>query len=433
MKRAYIYARVSTDEQAKHGYSIGAQLDDLRGYAEKHDFTVVHEYVDEGVSGQKGYKKRPALTAMLQELDGVDVILFIKLDRWFRSVKLYYEAQEILDAHGVSWIATQEDYETVTSAGKFKVNIMLSIAQAESERTSERIKFVFDAKRQAGETVSGKVPLGFCIKDKHLAIDDHGAEIVKEIFNTYVDTHSIVAVQTMLREKHGLSYTYFGIKTILERRDYLGKDGLPAIIERELFRRAQELRAARSQRRARTDRIYLFSGMIYCADCGGRMSSVYDPKNHHKYYKCAMHYEYGLSRCRHLKYIREEAVERYLLDHLLDAVDAYNLDAQEQYRQQTAAKKDPEKIQKKMQKLKDLYLDDLISKEVYEADYRRLQSDLDSLTVYAPKLISRKEIEDSLRLYSTFSDENKKSFWTRVIRRVETTNDGLISFTAGCV
>lgn len=430
MKTAYIYARVSTEEQARHGYSIGAQLEELRAYAEKHDYTVADEFLDEGVSGQKGWKKRPQLSAMLQRLDGIDVILFIKLDRWFRSVKLYYEAQDVLDEHGVSWIATQEDYETVTSAGKFKVNIMLSIAQAESERTSERIKFVFDAKRAKGESVSGKVPLGFCLIDKKLAHDPEGVKAVQDVFSTYIGTHSIVKVQTMLREKYGLSYTYYGIKTILERKSYLGTETLPAIIDRGTFRRAQELRAARSQRRARTDRVYLFSGIIYCRDCGGRMRSSYDAVNDHKYYSCCTHYEYGNSRCGHYKYVREDKVEAYLLDHLLDGIDATNLQARQTYMEQfkAAAKVDPEKIKRKMQKLKDLYLEDLISKEVYEHDYHKLQGDLDALNVCEPKLIDRREIEESLKLYGQLNDAGKKAFWNRVISRVDVDSDGQIFF-----
>lgn len=435
MKRAYIYVRVSTDEQAKHGYSIGAQLAFLREYAQKNGYIVIAEYVDEGVSGQKGWKKRPQLSAMMQNLDGVDVILFIKLDRWFRSVKLYYEAQSVLDEHGVSWIAAQEDYETVTSAGKFKVNIMLSIAQAESERTSERIKFVFDAKRAKGESVSGKVAIGYRLVDKKLALDPAGVTVVQDVFSTYIDTQSIVAVQTMLREDHGLSYTYYGIKQILERKLYLGSDTLPAIIDKETFRRAQELRAARSQRKSRPDRTYLFSGIIFCADCGRRMSSCYDAVNEHAYYKCETHYEYGNSRCKHLKFMREDKVEQFAVDHLLDAIDDYNLEASRQFEEikKAASKKDPAKIKKKMQKLKDLYLEDLISKEVYEHDYLQLQKELDAVALSAPKLIEKQEIEGILTAYQTLSRENKRAFWHRIIRRIDVDSEGNIFFSVSCI
>ena len=101
MKRAALYCRVSTEEQARHGYSIGAQLEALRRYAKEQGYVIVGEYLDEGISGQKGYKKRPAMTELMQALDRVDVILFIRLDRWFRSVKLFYQVQDLLDAHGV--------------------------------------------------------------------------------------------------------------------------------------------------------------------------------------------------------------------------------------------------------------------------------------------------------------------------------------------
>ena len=72
------------------------------------------------------------------EAGKIDLILFIKLDRLFHNVADYYEVQKILDAHGVHWQTVLEDYETITSSGQFKVNIMLSVAQNEADRTSEK-------------------------------------------------------------------------------------------------------------------------------------------------------------------------------------------------------------------------------------------------------------------------------------------------------
>ena len=98
-KTAALYMRVSTEEQARHGDSIEAQRQALREYAVAHDLAIVGEYADEGISGQKPVRKRPALSEMLAEVEAgkIDLILFTKLDRWFRSVKLYYQAQEVLD------------------------------------------------------------------------------------------------------------------------------------------------------------------------------------------------------------------------------------------------------------------------------------------------------------------------------------------------
>ena len=148
MNRVALYCRVSSEEQVRHGYSLGAQLTALKEYAKKHRYAVMGEFVDEGISARKSYKKRPALLRLLEAVqdDQVDIILFIKLDRWFRNVKAYYQVQPILDQHNTAWQAILEDYETVTASGRLKVNIMLSVAENEADRTAERIKFVFEDK-----------------------------------------------------------------------------------------------------------------------------------------------------------------------------------------------------------------------------------------------------------------------------------------------
>ena len=77
-----------------------------------------------------------------------------------------------------------------------------------------------------------------------------------------------------------------------------------------------------------------------------------------------------------------------------------------------------------MEKLKDLYLDDLITKDVYERDYRALENELDALAAYAPHFIKKLDVEESLKLYATFNDETKKAFWSRTVRRVDVDVDG---------
>ena len=129
--RAALYIRVSSDEQARHGLSLQEQRDALTRYAQEHKMTVAGIYEDAGISARKPYKKRPALLRLLGDckVGKVDTILFIKLDRWFRNVAGYYDVQTQLDQYGVTWQATEEDYETRTASGRLKVNIMLSVAQ----------------------------------------------------------------------------------------------------------------------------------------------------------------------------------------------------------------------------------------------------------------------------------------------------------------
>ena len=102
-RRAALYIRVSTEEQAKHGYSLEAQEKKLKAYSKEHGYKVADIYIDEGKSARKAYTKRPEFMRMMDDVkaDKIDVILFIKLDRWFRNIYDYYKIQEILDAHGV--------------------------------------------------------------------------------------------------------------------------------------------------------------------------------------------------------------------------------------------------------------------------------------------------------------------------------------------
>ena len=97
--RVAIYGRVSTEEQALRGFSIEAQVDALKEYAKKNNMKIVDIYLDEGISGAKPPLKRPALNRLLEDVKAgkIDMILFTKLDRWFRSVKEYFKVQEILE------------------------------------------------------------------------------------------------------------------------------------------------------------------------------------------------------------------------------------------------------------------------------------------------------------------------------------------------
>ena len=161
-RRAALYIRVSTDEQAKQGFSLPAQEEDLREYARRSGYAVAGLYVDDGVSARKKYTQRKALMRLLSdvEADKIDIILFIKLDRWFRNIADYYKIQEILDAHNVAWKTTQENYDTETTNGRLYINIRLSVAQDESDRTGDRIRFVNESKAARGECINGMLPIG---------------------------------------------------------------------------------------------------------------------------------------------------------------------------------------------------------------------------------------------------------------------------------
>ena len=116
--KVFLYLRVSSEEQVKHGYSLDAQYEALKDFCEKNNHVVLGVYKDEGISGRKPYTKRPAMMELLNDLGKVrpDIILFTKLDRWFRNIKEYYKVQDILDKYKVDWKAINEEYDTSTAS-----------------------------------------------------------------------------------------------------------------------------------------------------------------------------------------------------------------------------------------------------------------------------------------------------------------------------
>lgn len=408
--RVCLYCRVSTDEQARHGLSLGAQMDALRKFANDHHYTIVGEYTDEGISARKTYKKRPALLRLLKavEQDEVDLILFCKLDRWFRNVAAYYQVQPILDAHNVAWQAIHEDYETLTAGGRMKVNIMLSVAENEADRTSERIKFVFEDKRARGECCSGKVGFGFKLENKRRAVDEETMPIVRAAFQKYIDTRSINETRALLDTKYNVQFSYLGMKRLLKRKHYLDPVG------RETFMRAQEFLAAASTRQPKQKYTYLFTGIVYCHECGARMRGFSRGEKNLIYYICGNHHEYQNKYCTNQKHMNEAQIESFLLDNIIPAIRDYNIKIVEN----ATPPVDTDKIKRKMEKLKDLYLDDLITKDVYEADYLALQKALEH-TVVAPQTISVESCESMLQKYHELSKASQKALWGRLVRRIE--------------
>ena len=126
IERCAAYIRVSTQEQKLHGLSLDAQRDKLKEYAQKNHLKIVEWYEDEGVSGRKLIKKRPELQRMINDAKDkkFERIIFIKLDRFFRSIAEYHECMKIIDP--VIWTASEEKYDLSTANGRAFVNMKLN-------------------------------------------------------------------------------------------------------------------------------------------------------------------------------------------------------------------------------------------------------------------------------------------------------------------
>ena len=421
-----IYARVSTEEQARHGISIEAQMDALRKWASDQNHEVVGEYIDNGVSARKSPSKRPELQRLLNDLPALktELVAFCKLDRWTRNVKGYYQVQEVLDHNKVAWIAIQEDYETITASGRFKVNIMLSVAENEADRTSERIKSVFEHKVNLGQAINGAVPLGFRIEGKRFAHSEDKQAVVAA-FEEFAKHGNKSAIRDMLQFKYGARMSFTGVTRMLKNRLYIGEyRGNPnycePIIPRTLFDRVQHDLECRPARNAPSNRTYLFSGLIICNECGRRMSVA--RAEDRIYYRCnAGHYTY--KDCPNSTFIGEAALEASALTQLSDLVA--NLAVEYQRPVQKSPEIDAASIQRKLDRLKDLYIEGDITKEKYRQQRDQLTA---LLTVKSEKPSNVLPIvgTDFEANYKALDRPERKLFWRQIIDKIIAGADGSV-------
>ena len=441
IKRAALYARVSTEEQAMHGVSLDAQRERLLSYAKENGLTVVDTYVDEGISARKRYTRRPEFVRMLEDVKAkkIDVVLFIKLDRWFRNIADYYEVQAILDKYKVQWIATEEDYDTTTANGRLALNIKLAIAQDESDRTSERIKFVFQNMVKEGRVISGQTPRGFKIENKRVVVDEEMLPVVKEIFEKYLDVRSIRETSRYIWDTYNINIDLRSMKNILTNRWYIGeaygiKGWCPQIIDENVFELASNLVQVRAERcnNTRSDRVYLFTGLLFCAECGKRLST-YTARNYNKdgtirefiYYRCG---QKTLHRCTMSRQFNQDALEEWFLQNVRHEAEMYNLSLENQGKRKSAKGVDKSKVLAKIEKLKNLYLNDMIPFDMYEKDYKSLAALLEEANTKEKeaerKPIDLTQFDELKKTYEKLDPEHRKAFWTRVLKKVVINAEG---------
>ena len=415
-----LYARVSTEEQVKHGVSIDAQVEALRKWAADHE--IVGEYIDKGVSARKMPSKRPKLQKLLEDIPEkkIELIVFTKLDRWTRNVKGYYQVQDVLDRYKVAWIAIQEDYETITASGRFKVNIMLSVAENEADRTSERIKTVFEHKVIMGEAITGALPLGLQIVDKRV-VPNENAEAARAVFDHYAVNGSKQAARDMLQERYGISLPHLTISHMLKNTLYKGeyrnnKQFCEPIVPAELFDRVQSDMASRSVKTPPSGRVYLFTGLLVCSECGRRLSICTSGGTRTRY-RCANHYMMKI--CPHKTSIRETELETHLLDYLASVVADSSVQVQPKQKKQRINRAS---IEGKLSRLKELYIDGDITKDKYIAERDRLTAMLSKAqeTPARPRIVVGR---DFLAGYTGLSPADKKAFWREIIDHVVVDND----------
>ena len=191
--RVVKYIRCSHDDQVTSGDTLDAQSEILDDFILRNHLVLVDTFVDEALTARKKFTKRKEFVRLL---DGVqnhdfDLIIFTKLDRWFRNIADYHRIQEILEANNVQWKAVTESYDTTTTNGRLHINIRLSVAQDECDRDSDRIKDVFDYKLKNKTYLSGSLPRGLKLDaEKHVIIDEEWHQFALDMFDHFEATNS---------------------------------------------------------------------------------------------------------------------------------------------------------------------------------------------------------------------------------------------------
>lgn len=452
MKYVACYCRVSTDEQKRFGFSIQAQKEALEKYCKENKYKYEF-YIDEGISASS-MKKRKALNEMLNKCNVFDMILFTKLDRLSRNVLDANNINKLLiDNHCTMKAIDEDDIDTSTADGTFIFNLKVSLAQREIGKTSERIKFVFQNKRDKGEVTSGTKKYGYDIVNKKFVVNKKEAENIKNLYKEFINNNGNLKETYKYFIKHFENKGYDAMSNYLKETAYIGKyklyrknvyinDYIPAILDIETWEKVQQLRKRKTVERKKYPD--LFSGLLYCGNCGIRLSKKVDyrVKNIVVRYICDNNYRYKVGinekRCSNNKLIREKDIEKYLLDNLDKKLSAFI--AKISVVPTTVKTDNTSKIkslEKKINKLKDLYLDDLIDKKDYKKDYEKYRNELLNLKNTAQTESLKKDYyhlkqilnSDYKSIYNALSETNKKKFWLSFIDKIYIKNGEIKEIT----
>lgn len=431
---AALYIRVSTADQLQ-GYSLDAQEHLLRDYADRNGIAIYGLYADQGKSANKALHKRTELLRMVKDAEAglFQVILFKDITRWSRNSAQYYAIQERLDKAGVSWIAVEQPYlETRTPTGRFQVSVMLGTAQLESENTSQRVRFVQDRLVATGGVLSGKAPIGYRIAEqngmKRLVIDEAQKPMVSDLFQHYLRYHNQSETRLFIYDKYGVRIWASRLSSMLRSPIYMGEyrdnpDYCEPYISKADWYRIQNLAQLRQPNKHNQD--YLFRSLLVCPECGHIMVGNY--KHGTIYYRCG--YSNIERTCNYRRMHRQDRIESEMIDAISLAMDSTEIYEVPQTEPEQDSSAQIERLNRKLNNLKELFIDGDIDKASYnsrrdalKAEISRLQAAQDKSTVSALNLL-----ETPWRaLYCSKNNADRAEWWRLVLERIDIVGDGYI-------
>ena len=347
--RCAVYTRKSTEEGLDQEYNtLDAQRDAGEAYirSQQHEGWVClpDRYDDGGFTGAN--MDRPALRRLLADIEAgkVDCVVVYKVDRLSRSLLDFARIMEIFERHNVSFVSVTQAFSTASSMGRLVLNVLLSFAQFEREMISERTRDKIAAARRKGKWSGGMPVLGYDVVDTKLVVNPEEAERVREIFQSYLEHRSLLAVVKHLRAKGwrtkqwttkkgtrrgGRPFNKNSLYQLLTNVVYVGKIRYKdevhegeheAIVDARTFQAVQSMlrRNGRSGGRGvRNKYNALLRGLLRCAACNCGMSHAYTSKRNrlYRYYVCQRAQAEGWHSCPSPSVPAGE-IERFVVDEI---------------------------------------------------------------------------------------------------------------------
>ena len=320
-----LYARVSSREQEREGYSIPAQRRLLAEYARARGFRIDREFIDVESAKNPGRKEFGNMLGLLESDRAFRIVLVEKTDRLYRNRTDALAFEGLIERHGVEIHLVKEARvigKDSRSQDKFMHDIHVAVAKHYVENLKEEVKKGMREKAEQG-IYPGRAPFGYCNNPALRSIEIHPqkAPILKRIFELYASgAQSLTTLREVVFTETGTRINRAYLEVILKNPFYIGrfvwrgveyKGTHPPLIPLDLFQLAQRAFAARNKPKYRKHE-FAFAGLLRCAHDGCTVTTELQ-KGKYVYYRCSQ----GRGKCS-LPYTREEALSERLGELLKD-------------------------------------------------------------------------------------------------------------------
>ena len=401
-KVAGVYIRVSTEDQAREGFSLGEQEEKLLQLCKFKELDVYKVYNDAGISA-KDMEHRPQFQEMLKDMkEGkLNYIVAYKLDRITRSVRDLEELISLLEQYNCFLLCDRDDVNTSTANGRFFVRMLTVLSQLEIEIVSERTKFGLNGAIKSGH-IPGQRPFGYkSAEDKRMVIDNATRPYVEKIFDMYLEGKSFQQIANYFKENNiypKKNWKDTTIQKIIDNKIYMGDyeqykrigkqenlepvvymNVVEPIISRAKWEECQRQKE-RNQRTYTRDRVYTFFQRLKCPNCSRIMKCKGSggTKRKYMYYTCEhCHINFNEDHVEHLlrDFIYDlleydMAVKKFFLPVLEDKTN--NIDT-------TSIDKEIRDLEKQRNRIKDLYIKGIVEIDDFKEDYKLIEDKLANL------------------------------------------------------